>query len=222
MYAKARYIEVIPEIDMPGHARAAIMAMEARFREYNNSGNPQEANKYRLTDPDDTSRYLSVQNFNDNAMDPCLDSTYEFVKKVVEEIKKMHQEAQHPLKIFHFGGDEVARTAWVNSTACQGMNIPGDSARRRAALKKYFTEKVANITYGFGLNMAGWEDGFNAGNGMPFSRQNYQNDELYSNAWDNVWEWGESRRAYNFANNNYKVTLQLNALNYRLFLVTNS
>src|SRR5256885_12764644 len=51
-YAAARHIEVIPEIEMPGHARAAIRAMQA---------NPQ----YRLNDPDDRSVYASPQNYHD-------------------------------------------------------------------------------------------------------------------------------------------------------------
>src|SRR5881628_3240240 len=56
-YAAARHIEVIPELEMPGHARAAIGAMQA---------NPQ----YRLNDPDDRSVYASPQNYHDNVMNP--------------------------------------------------------------------------------------------------------------------------------------------------------
>ena len=70
-------------------------------------GNELEAWRYRLIDPEDDSVYLSVQYFTDNAINPCQQSTYNFMGKVVQEIKKMHEGVQ-PLKIFHFGGDEVA------------------------------------------------------------------------------------------------------------------
>ncbi|CAC5362528.1 HEXA_B [Mytilus coruscus] len=205
-YAKKRHIEVIPEIDMPGHARAAIIAMEARYRKYN-ATSINQAEKYRLIDPDNDSKFLSVQIFKDNAVNPCIESTYVFIDKIVSELQAMHSAVGHPLNIYHFGGDEVAKTAWVNSTKCNQLHLSGDAESIRNKLKKYFTKRLDNITFSHGLNMAGWEDGFNAGNGMPFDRGMYQNHQVYSNAWDNVWEWGKARRAYNYANSGYKVIM---------------
>jgi hexosaminidase len=67
-YAAARHIEVIPELEMPGHARAAIKSMEAR-----------SDSQYRLSDPQDQSKYESVQGYPDNVMNPGLQSTYDFI-----------------------------------------------------------------------------------------------------------------------------------------------
>src|SRR5256712_4739120 len=64
-YAAARHIEGIPELEMPGHARAAIKAMKAN-------------EQYRLNDPEDRSVYTSVQGYPDNVMNPALESTYGF------------------------------------------------------------------------------------------------------------------------------------------------
>src|SRR5881396_2111532 len=61
-YAAARHVEVIPEIEMPGHARAAIKSMDTRA-------------DYRLSDPEDRSVYESVQGYPDNVMNPGLEST---------------------------------------------------------------------------------------------------------------------------------------------------
>src|SRR5436309_4728852 len=98
-YAAARHIEIIPEIEMPGHARAAIKAMEARYR---TTGDRQ----YLLTDPEDRSVYRSVQGYPDNVMNPALESTYGFIERVVGDLAAMHREAGAPLRHIHMGGDE--------------------------------------------------------------------------------------------------------------------
>ncbi|VDI02254.1 hexosaminidase [Mytilus galloprovincialis] len=207
-YAKDRHIEVIPEVDMPGHARAAIKAMESRYKRLMKNNQKENAEKFRLFDPSDSSVYLSVQYFGDNALSPCIESTFNFVDKVVKEIKAMHDIVGTPLKIFHFGGDEVAKNAWSNSASCRKLGF--NSTKRneiRTSLKKMFAQRVANITHKHGLNLLGWEDGFSEGNGKPFDRALFPNGDVYSNAWDNVWEWGEARRAYNFANAGYKIVM---------------
>ena len=94
-YAGERHIRVIPEIDMPGHMRAAKKAM----------GN-------MLTDSAFDARvYKSAQNYTDNVIDVTKPYAVEFIDHVVTEIVKMHEEAGHPLTIFNIGGDEVPKGA---------------------------------------------------------------------------------------------------------------
>ncbi|XP_061190125.1 uncharacterized protein LOC133197994 [Saccostrea echinata] len=200
--AKKRHIEIIPEIDMPGHARAAIKAMEARYLKYKDS-NLTKANQYRLIDPNDTSIYSSFQIFNDNAINPCIESTYLFIEKVVLEILKMHP----GLKTFHFGGDEVGMGAWVNSTKCQHMARLDSYYSDARRLKRYFLYRVAEITSRYGLNIAGWEGGLLEDNKIPFNRNVTPNSEAYADAYLNVWEWGQAKRAYELANSGYKVIM---------------
>ncbi|MEL6944394.1 MAG: family 20 glycosylhydrolase, partial [Bacteroidota bacterium] len=59
-YANDRHIEVIPEINVPGHARAAIKAMEARYRKYIAESDTTKAEQYLLSDLADESEYFSV------------------------------------------------------------------------------------------------------------------------------------------------------------------
>ena len=54
-HAAARHIEVVPELEMPGHARAAIKAMEARARRLTQAGDAEGAGRYLLSDPEDRS-----------------------------------------------------------------------------------------------------------------------------------------------------------------------
>ncbi|MDN6072177.1 MAG: carbohydate-binding domain-containing protein, partial [Enterobacterales bacterium] len=107
-YAQARQIEVIPEIDMPAHARAAVISMEARYDKLKAAGDEKGANEFRLVDPTDTSNTTSVQFYDRKSyLNPCLDSSKRFVDKVIGEVAQMHKEAGQPLTTWHFGGDEA-------------------------------------------------------------------------------------------------------------------
>ncbi|MGF1688021.1 carbohydate-binding domain-containing protein [Photobacterium japonica] len=202
-YAAERNIEVIPELDMPGHAHAAVKAMEARYHRLMDAGKQAEAEEFLLTDFEDKSDYLSVQLFTDNAMNVCMESTFSFVDQVVGELAALHQGVQ-PLKTFHFGGDEVAG-AWKNSPACDAFFANNDKGITSPdQLSQYFVERVAAITANHGLNLGGWEDGL-MHNGKVYPRANMANAAVTGNAWQNIWEWGVADRAYNMANNGFKV-----------------
>ena len=114
-YANERHITVIPEVNFPGHALAAIKAMEARYQRLMKEGKETEANEYRLIDPADKSIYLSAQAYKNNVVDISRESTYHFYEKVVDEFAKMYQQAGLKMEIFHTGGDEVAEGVWTKS-----------------------------------------------------------------------------------------------------------
>ncbi|KAK3609931.1 hypothetical protein CHS0354_011761 [Potamilus streckersoni] len=203
-YAKTHHIEIIPEIDTPGHAHSAIRSMEQRYLKH--AENVTAANYFRLFDANDTSQYLSIQMYTDNAINPCIESTYIFMEHVMTEVYKMHQDIQ-PLKIFHFGGDEVANGAWVNSTACKYFLTQNPKYSVPKGLKKYFVERVTRIAQKLNLTIFGWEDGYIGDQNQPFPVEDLGNHNFIANAWDNVWEWGAAMRAYRFANKGYKVVL---------------
>ncbi|XP_068706342.1 beta-hexosaminidase-like isoform X2 [Montipora foliosa] len=209
-YAKKRHIQVIPEFDIPGHGHAAIKAMAARYENFLTLGKKHEAEKYLLTEVNDTSRYLSIQYFSDNAVNPCLESTYNFIDHVVKALVTMHNDTQ-PLTIFHFGGDEVAHGAWINSTACGNLirRLGLDHSDENVAdmLKDHFVQRVASITSNYSLQLAGWEDGLMDVNSVPYDRSLLRNSRVYGYAWNNIWEWGGGKRAYELANAGYQVIM---------------
>ena len=107
-YAKARGVTVIPEINMPAHARAAVVSMEARYKRLMAEGKEAEANQFRLTDPADTSNVTSVQFYDKMSfINPCQPGAATFVAKVMDEVAQMHQAAGQPLTAWHYGGDEA-------------------------------------------------------------------------------------------------------------------
>ncbi|MCV6605069.1 MAG: carbohydate-binding domain-containing protein, partial [Porticoccaceae bacterium] len=116
--ASERHIQVIPSFDMPGHSRAAVKSMEARYRRFMAEGNEEKATEYLLSDLNDTTEYLSIQFYNDNTINVCMESAYRFIDKVIDEVQKIHAQANHPLTRYHIGADETAG-AWVDSPICQ-------------------------------------------------------------------------------------------------------
>ena len=144
-FAKRHHIEVIPEFDFPGHSHAAVRSMEARYHFYKAAGNESAGNEFRLEDQEDESKYLSIQEFNDNAINPCIKSTYNFIEEVVKVVVELHREIQ-PLHTFHFGGDEVASGAWVGSPACERLQRINPQLNGPKAWKKYFVQRVSDIT----------------------------------------------------------------------------
>jgi hexosaminidase len=209
-FASARHIEVIPEIDMPGHARAAVKSMEARYKKLLKAGKKAEAEQYLLSDPLDKSEYISVQSYTDNAINVCLPSTYAFVDKVVYELQQMYRKAGAKLVTFHMGGDEVGAGAWTASPACDALFAKGEQGIAGPAdLKPYFVSKVAAITAQRGLDLAGWEDGLMYDATNTFNRSQFANKHVLANAWDNIWEWGVADRAYRLANAGHEPILSL-------------
>jgi hexosaminidase len=197
-YAAARHIEVIPELEMPGHARAAIKAMQANER-------------YRLNDPGDRSVYRSVQGYPDNVINPALESTYRFIERVVGDLVAMHLEAGAPLRHIHMGGDEVPGGVWVGSPAVQtymqahGLTSVDD-------LWFVFYGRIEQILKAQGLLPSGWEEIAVRKTSREGHRTTIPNPDFAARGWrayvwNNVPGWGAEDLAYRLANGGYDVVL---------------
>lgn len=207
-FAAVHHIDVIPEIDMPGHSRAAIKSMQARYKKLLAAGQKEAAEQYLLSDPADKSQYMTVQNYTDNSVNVCLPSSYAFAEKVIYELQQMYRTAGLKLTTFHMGGDEVGKGSWEQSPACSALFSKGEKGVAGVAdLKPYFVSRIADITHARGLNLAGWEDGLMYDPANSFNRKQFANEKVYANAWDNIWEWGVADRAYRLANAGYQVIL---------------
>jgi hexosaminidase len=210
-YAAARHIEVVPEVEMPGHARAAIKSMEARFRALSASGDAEGAMRYLLSDPEDKSEYTSAQLYHDNVMNPALPSTYAFIERVVADLVALHQDAGVPLRNLHVGGDEVPAGVWERSPAAQaylkehGLGSVDD-------LWFVFYGRVAEILKAHGLTPSGWEEiaaRKTQLDGKPklIPNPGFADRGWRAYVWNNVPGWGGEDLAYRLANAGYKVVL---------------
>jgi hexosaminidase len=155
-HAASLRIEVIPEIEMPGHARAAVKAMESRARHLAEAHDPNAA-QFRLDDPADRSEYESAQSFNDNVMNPGLESTYAFIDHVLGDVAEMYREAGVPLRTVHVGGDELPVGAWSRSPGCEALKKRHHLAAT-ADVWNYFYGRVDRLLKARGLRASGWEE----------------------------------------------------------------
>lgn len=156
--ADKHHVEVIPEINFPGHARAAIYAMEARYDRLMKEGKQAEAEKFRLIDPEDKSHYNSAQNFNDNVVCVCLEAPYLFYETVVEDIMAMYEEAGLNMHVMHAGGDEVPEGAWMASPVCEAFMKENPDISGTVNLQAYCEARLYEILKKKELVMAGWEE----------------------------------------------------------------
>jgi hexosaminidase len=157
-YAGERHIEIIPEVNVPGHSRAAIKAMEYRYRRLMEEGKRAEAEQYRLVDPDDASVYRSAQWYTDNVICVCRESAYTFLTTVIDDFIDMHDEAGVPLTTFHTGGDEVPRGAWSNSPMCAEYLEEHPEVGNPRNLQKAYFKRIDAYLDSKGLRAGGWEE----------------------------------------------------------------
>lgn len=202
-YAAERHIQVIPEIESPGHARAAIVSMKARYNKYMDT-DPEKAKEYLLSDLQDTSRYISAQAYTDNVMNVALPSTYRFMEKVIQEIVAMYKEANVPLTTIHLGGDEVARGAWMGSPLCQALMEEHGMAKAHD-LAEYFITRVVDCLQQYNLSFNGWQEV--ALEHKPETHTYLSRHAAGINSWKTVPEWKEDEIPYQIANNGYPVIL---------------
>ena len=134
-YAAERNITVIPEIDIPGHCRAAIKSLPDL-----------------LVDPEDQSEYRSIQYYTDNVLSPGLEGTYTFIDTVLEEISHLF-----PAPYIHIGADEVPDGVWKKSPKCQALMATHgyqNEKELQGHLLSYTEDKIKSL----GKRMLGWEE----------------------------------------------------------------
>lgn len=128
-YAKIRQIEIIPEIDMPGHATAANRA----YPEFSGGGS---------------------KNYPEFTFNPGAEATYDFLKKILEEVGELF-----PSKYIHLGGDEVhfGNENWNRLPAVQSL-MQDQELTSLMEVEHHFMERMETILEIQGKRLAGWDE----------------------------------------------------------------
>lgn len=196
-YANDRFIEIIPEIDVPGHCRAAIKSMEYRYK---NTGDF----KLRLVEPEDTSEYLSVQLYTDNVINPCLESTYYFLEEVTKGLSYLYKRAGIKLKMLHLGGDEVPLGVWEKSPICKKYMVNNGITDPRELIDVFYNRFIGIVENVCGATVSGWDDIVIHKNEI---KEELKDKGFTSLSWSNVHGWGGEANAYRLANSGFNIIL---------------
>ncbi|MBL0739655.1 family 20 glycosylhydrolase [Chryseolinea lacunae] len=206
-YAAERHIKVIPELNFPGHARAAIKAMEARYERLMKEGKETEANEYRLIDPDDRSEYESAQGYSDNVVSVARESVFHFYEKVVDEIAATYKDAGLTLDEFHTGGDEVAEGAWTRSPLAAELLKQHPEIRDPKNLQTYFLRELVKRLKSRNLQLDGWEEValVKTESGKYEPNPEFAKANIVPYIWNNIFDYPDL--GYRLANAGYNVVL---------------
>ncbi|WP_133177676.1 beta-N-acetylhexosaminidase [Chitinophaga parva] len=129
-YAKTRNIEIIPEIDMPGHASAATRA----YPELSGGNAP--------------------GGYDGFTFNPAAEYTYQFLGNVTRELLQLF-----PFHTIHIGGDEVALgiKAWENNAAVQQM-MQQQGFHELKEVEAYFLKRIADTVIAQGGSVFAWDE----------------------------------------------------------------
>jgi hexosaminidase len=146
-YATDRFVNILPEIDVPGHSLAAIAAYPEL------SCTPGE---YYVSPGD---RFMvwpgGGQHFYgliDNTLCPANEKVYEFMEKVFTEVAQLF-----PFEYIHMGGDETARNFWEKTDAIKAM-MQKENLKNLDEVQSYFVKRMEKIINSKGKKMIGWDE----------------------------------------------------------------
>ncbi|HMN33686.1 MAG TPA: family 20 glycosylhydrolase [Chitinophagaceae bacterium] len=132
-YAALRHVTIVPEIEMPGHAQAALAA----YPEFSCDKEPTEVW---------TQWGVSEKIFCSK------DETIQFLKDVLDEVMELF-----PSQYIHIGGDEAPKNAWKKCPACQ-RNMKINHLKNENELQSYFIEQIDEYVTSKGKSIIGWDE----------------------------------------------------------------
>lgn len=133
-YAAARHITVVPEIEMPGHALAALAA----YPQYSCNGGPFET--------------ATSWGVFDDVFCAGNDSTFVFLQTILDEIISIF-----PSTYIHVGGDECPKTRWQNCANCQ-QRMQKEGLKDEHALQSYFITRIERYLNTKERKLIGWDE----------------------------------------------------------------
>ena len=136
-YAKDRYVTLVPEIEMPAHANAALTAYP------------------EFTCPHQPARtYSKFTCMDEPAWAYCAgnDATFEFLENVLSEVIDVF-----PSKRIHIGGDELSKEQWKRCEKCQAR-IRKEGLKNEDELQSYFVRRIEKFLNAHGRVLIGWDE----------------------------------------------------------------
>ena len=147
-YAKTKFIEVIPEVDVPGHS----MAMIAAYPQLSTTPNyPYQVNVGdEFMDWEGLNGHVTAK--IDNSLDPSNELVYDYLDKIFGEIAPLF-----PFEYIHMGGDENAKNNWEKSVNVHAL-MKKEGLKNMNEVQSYFVRRVQKMINNKGKKMMGWDE----------------------------------------------------------------
>jgi len=146
-YAKNLHIEILPEIDVPGHSMAAIAAYPDLCVTKDTS--------IKVNPGSNFATWESGGKFTmhvDNTVNPASDYSYQFLDKVFTEIATLF-----PFEYVHIGGDECYKGFWERDPGVQAF-MKKNNIKDGVSLQSYFTKRLSQIIIAKKKKVIGWDE----------------------------------------------------------------
>lgn len=147
-YAKEHFVEILPEIDVPGHSLAAIVSYPEL------SGTP-GAENYRVRSGEKIMDWHTNGTFSaliNNTLNPSSEKVYTFLDKVFTEVA-----ALFPFDYIHVGGDECAKNFWEKNEEVK-LLMKKEGLNSMNEVQAYFEKRVGKIISSKGKKLIGWDE----------------------------------------------------------------
>ncbi|ATP57738.1 beta-N-acetylhexosaminidase [Pedobacter ginsengisoli] len=147
-YAKDRFVDIMPEIDVPGHSLAAIAS-------YPELSCTPGAENYRVRSGErimDWSRGAPPIALVDNTLCPANEKVYSFLDTVITQVAQLF-----PFEYIHMGGDEAPFNFWEKSDSIKAL-MKKEGLKNMHQVQGYFEKRVQKIVESKGKKFMGWDE----------------------------------------------------------------
>jgi len=132
-YAAKLHIDILPEVDVPGHSRAITAS-------------------YPETLPSDLINADKEKRIDANVISPAREENYKMMEEIFGELAEIF-----PFPYIHVGGDEVRRDLWSHSPKIKAF-MKSEHIANTGQLQGYFTRRLEKIVAGYGKTLIGWNE----------------------------------------------------------------
>jgi hexosaminidase len=147
-YAKERFVNILPEIDVPGHSLAAVVS-------YPELSCTPGAENYHVRSGEEIMDWSHGQPpvaLVDNTLCPANEKVYDFLDKVLTEVAQLF-----PFEYIHMGGDECPKNYWEKSDAIKAL-MQKEGLKNMEEVQSYFEKRLEKIVESKGKKFMGWDE----------------------------------------------------------------
>ena len=148
-YAKERFVNIMPEVDVPGHSLATVVSYPEL------SGTPDLAKQYQVKSGEeimDWSHGNPPTAMVNNTLSPVKENVYQFLDQVITQLADLF-----PFPYIHLGGDECPKNYWEKDPEVQAL-MKKEGLKNMDEVQSYFEKRVEKLVSAKGKKMIGWDE----------------------------------------------------------------